>query len=162
MTHDPLQELFDSIDSVKYLSDTQLDAQHPTTDLLDRLHHDIATESVSWFRRKVWRRTAIVTVSSVLVLAGTAAAITILRSPVQVTTSMSCFRADSLHSGADVIAYSDHPLAACQSVMHWSSGLSTKSKGLLCVLSNGSLAGFPLRRIQQRAQQSVCPHLMVE
>jgi hypothetical protein len=146
LTHDPLEELFDSIDSVKELSDTQLSALHPTPDLLERLHRDITAESVIWVRRKVWRRTIIATVSSVLVLAGTAAAITILRAPVQITTSMSCFRADSLHSGADVVAYNDHPLATCDSVMHWPSGLGGKSKGSLCVLSNGSLAGFPPER----------------
>ncbi len=147
MTYDPLKEIFDSLDPLKDLSDAQLGALHPTTSLLERIHDDIAEVSVSWFRKKMWRRTAIASVATVFVLAGTAAAITLLRSPVQVTTSLSCFKADSLNSGADVVAYSEHPLSACQTFLHWPSALSSHSPdGSLCVLSNGSLAGFPPSR----------------
>jgi hypothetical protein len=150
LKYDPLQEIFDSIDPVKDLSDAQLEALHPTASLLERLHDEITEDSVSWIRRSIWRRTVIISATTVLVLAGTAAAITILRSSVQATTSLSCFRADSLSSGADVVAYSEHPLSVCQSFLHWSPMPSSPSpEGSLCVLSNGSLAGFPPSRESQ-------------
>ena len=150
MKCDPLQEFFDSLDSAKGLSDAQLETLHPTTSLLERLQRETTKDSVNWFRRRIWRRTLIISASTVFVLAGTAAAITLLRSPIQVTTSLSCFREDSLKSGAEVVAYSEHPLSACQSFLHWSlepSGAS--SRGSLCVLSEGSLAGFPPSRESQ-------------
>src|SRR5664280_1803407 len=155
MTYDPFEDIFDSLDPVKDLSDTQLGALHPTTDLLERIHHDIAEVSVSWFRRRLWRRTVIASVATVFVLAGTAAALTLLQSPVKVTTSLNCFKADSLNSGGHVVPYSDHPLFACQTFLHWPSKPGSHSpEGSLCVLSNGSLAGFPPSR-----ESSVCAKL---
>ena len=150
MTHDPFQDFFDAVDPVKDLSDAQLEALHPEANLIDRLRAETRKESVGGFRQKVLRRSVVVTVATVFVLAGTAAAVALLRSPAQVTTSLSCFRTDSLRNGADVIAYSQSSLAACQSLMQWAPVPSSPSPdGSLCVLSNGSLAAFPPSRETQ-------------
>jgi len=83
----------------------------------------------------------------VLTLAGTAAAITIWRAPVQDVTHLGCFETVSLATNVDVIGYTSNPLAACGAIMHWPSVPGSSSPhGSLCVLSDGSLAGFPPSR----------------
>ena len=147
MKNDPLEKIFDDIDPIKDLSDTDLDSLLPTDSLLERLHRDIEKEPPSWRHRRMWRRTMVISASAVLTLAGAAAAITFLRSPVQDATRLSCFARVSLTSTADVVPYASHPLSICQSLMQWSSVPGSPApSGSLCVLSNGSLAGFPPSR----------------
>ncbi|MHB8380290.1 MAG: hypothetical protein ACYDB2_10335 [Acidimicrobiales bacterium] len=147
MKDDPLQRIFGDIDPVKDLSDADLDSLLPTESLLDRLHRDIDTEPLSWRHRRMWRRTMVISASTVLALAGAAVAVTFLRAPVQDTTRLSCFARVSLESDANVVAYGSHPLSICQSLMHWPSAPGSPApSGSLCVLSDGSLAGFPPTR----------------
>ena len=97
--------------------------------------------------RTMRRRVTLISLAGVLVVAGTAAAITFLRSPVRNVTTLSCYEKVSLHTNIDVIAYSSDPLAACGALMHWRSvPASSDPHGTLCLLSNGSLAGFPPSR----------------
>lgn len=92
-------------------------------------------------------RVAAISATAVFALAGTAAAITFWRAPVQDITHIGCFEKVSLHTNVDVIAYSSNPLAACGAAMHWPSAPgSSNPHGSLCVLSDGSLAGFPPSR----------------
>lgn len=150
MKDDPLQRIFDRLDATKNLSDSDLDAIMPTERLLNRLNNELSKEHVGWFRRRFWRRTVVITTTTVLVLAGTAAGISLLRGPVHDVTRLSCFAKVSLTSGADVISYTSNPLSACQSFMHWPAVPSSSSpNGSLCVLSNGSLAAFPPSRRRQ-------------
>ena len=147
MKNDPLQKIFESIDFTNDLSDVDLEVMLPTERLLDRLDNAIDNQPVGLFRRRIWRRTVVITTTTVLVLAGTAAAISLHRGPVHDVTRLSCFAKASLASSADVIAYTNHPLSACQSLMRWPSiPASPSPSGSLCVLSNGSLAGFPPSR----------------
>lgn len=147
MKDDPLQKIFSDIDPAKDLSDDDLDTLFPTERLLDRLHREVDVESPSWRHGRMWRRTVVISASTVLALAGVAAAVTFLRAPVQDTTRLSCFAQASLTSNADVVSYASNPLSICQSLMHWPSvPRSPAPSGSLCVLSNGSLAGFPPSR----------------
>lgn len=147
MKDDPLQKVFDAIDVTRDLSNAELEAMFPTDHLINRLDHAVKVEPVGWFRRRIWRRTIVISTTTTLVLAGTAAAISLIRDPVRDVTRLSCFSKVSLTSNADVIAYTSHPLSACQSLMHWPSvPASPAPSGSLCVLSNGSLAGFPPSR----------------
>lgn len=147
MTHDPLQKAFDAIDPTKDMSDAQLQALLPTEALLSRLHESRANPPTGQVLRFRWRKVAIISSSAVLVLAGTAAAITFLRSPVLDVTHMGCFQMVSLHTNEKVIPYSSNPLASCEQAMHWKPiPGSPAPSGSLCVLSDGSLAGFPPSR----------------
>jgi hypothetical protein len=158
LSYDPLQKFFDIADPTKDLSNAELDALFPTESLLERLKGEVNNEPVGWFRKRLWRRTIIVSTTAVLVLAGTAAAFTFLRSPVQDVTRLSCFESVSLSSGAEVVAYSGQPLAMCRSVMHWLPVPgSPVPNGSLCVLTNGSLAGFPPSRRAQACTQLGLP-----
>jgi hypothetical protein len=144
---DPLQTIFDGIDFTNDLIDADFQMMLPTDRLLERLDNAVDNEPVGWIRRRILRRTIVISTTTVLVLAGTAAAISLLRGPVRDVTRLSCFAKVSLTSCADVIAYTGHPLSGCQSLMHWSSvPASSSPSGSLCVLSNGSLAGFPPSR----------------
>lgn len=92
-------------------------------------------------------RVAAISATVVFALGGTAAAITFWRAPVQDITHVSCFEKVSLHTNVDVLAYTDNLLATCGATMHWSSVPgSSNPHGSLCVLSDGSLAGFPPSR----------------
>lgn len=155
MKNDPLQKIFSNIDAVKDLSDADLEALVPTAQLLERLHGAVDRQPGARWRERVLRRSVVISVTAVLVLAGTAAALTFLRAPVQNTTRLSCFAKVSLSSDADVIAYTPHALLSCQSLMSWPPmPASPNPKGSLCVLSDGSLAGFPPSR-----QSHVCADL---
>lgn len=147
MTHDPLQKAFDAIDPTKDMSDAQLQALLPTDVLLSRLRESIDKQPTGQVLKVRWRKVAIISSSAVLALAGTAAAITFLRSPVQDVTHIGCFQTVSLHTNEKVIPYSSIPLAACEQAMHWTPiSRSPAPSGSLCVLSDGSLAGFPPSR----------------
>lgn len=147
MTHDPLQKAFDAIDPTKDMSDAQLRELLPSEALLSRLHESRANPPTGQVLKFRWRKVAIISSSAVLVLAGTAAAITFLRSPVQDVTHIGCFQTVSMHTNVKVIPYSSNPLASCEHAMNWKpvSG-SPAPSGSLCVLSDGSLAGFPPSR----------------
>jgi len=150
LNNDPLQNIFDRLDVTKNMSDADLETIMPTERLLERLNNELNRKPVGWFRRKILRRTVVITATTVLVLAGSAAAISLLRGPVRDVTRLSCFAKISLTSGADVITYTSNPLSACQSFMHWPLVPSGSSpNGSLCVLSNGSLAAFPPSRKDQ-------------
>jgi hypothetical protein len=155
MIHDPFASILEAVDPTLNLSDTELDAMFSTDHLLERLQHEIANERLSWFRRRPWRRTTIFTLSAVLVLAGSAAAITLLRSSAHDTSRLSCFTRDSRSLNGEVFGFSRGPLAACQAALDWKSiPASPEPSGSLCVLPNGSLAGFPPSR-----QAHVCSRL---
>ena len=95
-------------------------------------------------------RVAAISATVVLTLAGTAAAITIWRAPVQDVTHLGCFETVSLATNVDVIGYTSNPLAACGAIMHWPSVPgSSNPHGSLCILSDGSLGGFPPSRISE-------------
>jgi hypothetical protein len=85
---------------------------------------------------------------AVLVAAGSAAAVTLLRSPVTNSSLVSCYSGDSLHSKTIVVeAYAKNPLSSCGSILNWTRGKSGGgAKGFLCVLPNGSLGGFPVTK----------------
>lgn len=147
MTHDPLQKAFDAIDPTKDVSDAQLLSQLPTEALLNRLHESLTQQPTGRVLKFGWRKVAIISSSAVLALAGTAAAITFLRSPVQDVTHIGCFQTASMHTNVKVIPYSSQPLASCERAMHWQSVPGSPApSGSLCVLTDGSLAGFPPSR----------------
>ncbi len=139
------QEVFDAVDPAKGLDDAQLDAKLPAERMFQRIQDQLSSKPVPWFRRRPWRRAAIISTTAILVIAGSAAAITFLRSPVTNSSGLSCYSQDSLHS--KVIAefsYRSHPLALCQSELKWKpEKKGATPSGFLCVLSNGTLAGFP-------------------
>jgi hypothetical protein len=58
---------------------------------------------------------------------------------------MSCYSQDSVRSKVIVeTPFGPHPLASCNAQLHWNSVPSSpKPTGLLCILPNGSLGGFP-------------------
>jgi hypothetical protein len=142
---DPFKKLFESADSTREVSTDQIDKLVENSQIVQRVHDRV---NGAPHRRKfhgAWGRVALASTAVVLVLGGAAAAITFLRSPVTNTSQMSCYSQDSLHS--KVIAempYDSTPLASCKSELHWTSvPLSRTPAGLLCVLPNGTVAGFP-------------------
>jgi hypothetical protein len=147
MSYDPFAQVLEAVDPARGLSDAELDAMFSPVALLERLETEVAKAPVRWWRRRPWRRTTIITLSTVLVLAGSAAAISLLRSSAHDTSRLSCFEKVSLSPNAHVFAFHSHPLATCASVMSWPSvPKSPNPSGSLCVLANGSLAGFPPTR----------------
>ena len=147
MTREPLKKFFADADSTKDLSDTELDAMFPHDRLFERVQSALVSEPSARTQKRLWRRTATISVTAILVLAGTAAAISFLRAPVRDVTRLSCFEEVSLTSKAAVVPYSTDPLAACGSAMRWPSvPRSPSPEGSLCVLGDGSLAGFPPAR----------------
>jgi hypothetical protein len=142
---DFFQGLFDAVDPTKGISDAQLAEKFPLEQLASRLRTDIVVKRFCRFYRRPWRRATLFILSITVLVAGTATAFTLLRSPIRVATTLSCYQFDSLSSNVDVVGFSGNPLAACASVAHWSeSKMTSTPRGFLCVLSNGSLAGFPL------------------
>jgi hypothetical protein len=155
MIYDPFAQLLEAVDPIATLSDAELDAMFAPVDLLERIQTKIANERVSWLRRRPWRRTTIITLSTVLVLAGSAAAISLLRSSAHDTSRLSCFSSDKVSIDARVYGFSSDPLAACHAALNWKTvPASPDSSGSLCVLANGSLAGFPPSR-----EANVCARL---
>ncbi len=154
MKDNSFQKIFDAIDVTRDLSDADLESMSPTENLLKRLDHPARPQPVSWYRRRLWRRTIVISTTTALVLAGTAAAISLSRGPVRDVTRLSCFAKVSLTSRADVIAYTSQPLSVCRTLMGWPSvPMSPSPDGSLCVLSDGSLAAFPPSRKHQVCEQ---------
>jgi hypothetical protein len=148
MKHDPLQKYFDAADAAKNVSDANLDQRFPTEDLLARLRNAAVTEPARGFRLRFWHRTTVLSIVAVLAVAGTAAAITFLRSPVADTSMLSCYSQVSLSSHViDEVPLGGHPLSTCGAALHWKRVPESPSpSGSLCILANGSLAGFPPSR----------------
>jgi hypothetical protein len=148
MNRDPLQGLFDAVDPTKDMTDAQLDARLSPDALFLRIEKQSDVSPVKWLRRRTWRRAAIISTSAVLVLAGSAAAISILRAPVSNTSQFSCYSQDTTHSKViAVLAYTPKALSSCQSALHWKPDpKGATPKGFLCVLSDGTLGGFPPSR----------------
>lgn len=95
-------------------------------------------------RRRLWRRSIVSSTIAVLVVAGAAAAITLTRAPARTVAHMACYQNDSLNSTAAVISYGSNPLALCAQVMHWQTPREgPHGRGMLCILSDGSLGAFP-------------------
>lgn len=147
MIHDPLRKFFVDTDPTRDLSDAELDTMFAAGRLFERIKSAREVTLSARTPKRLWRRTATITLTSVLVLAGTAAAISFLRAPVRDTSRLSCFAQTSLASAAAVVPYSSDPLAACGSLLHWPTLPGSPSPhGSLCVLADGSLAGFPPSR----------------
>jgi hypothetical protein len=143
MNHDPLETLFDALDPLQGLNDTDLFTPGKA---LERLHREIA-RSRPPRRRRFWRRPLVMSIATVFVLAGTATAVSLLRSPVQDVTTLGCYQKISLTSNVDVVPYSGSSLATCASFWHWKKVPGGAApNGSLCVLTNGSLAGLPPSR----------------
>ncbi len=145
MSVDPFKQLFEQADPTRGLSAHDIDALVEDGELFQRVldrTKDVPHRRAS---RRPWRRVTLITVATVLVLGGAAAAITFLRSPVTNTTQMSCYSQDTLHSKViSEMPYGTHPLETCKAQLHWKSAPSSRTPaGLLCVLPNGTLGGFP-------------------
>lgn len=147
MKRDPLKRYLADADPTKDLSDAELDAMFPHDRLFGRIQSVLESEPVAKNPQRLWRRTATMSITAILVLTGTAAALSFLRSPVRDTTKLSCFERVSITSKAAVVPYALDPLFSCRSVMHWPEvPRSPSPAGSLCVLGDGSLAGFPPSR----------------
>lgn len=153
MIKDPFKELFESADPTRGLSNGEIDKIIGDAQIFQRLHDrakDISREPQPhgpWRPQPhgPWRRVALISTAAVLVLGGAAAAVTLLRSPATNTSHMVCYSQDSVHSQIiSEIPLGPHPLALCQAQLHWKSVPSSPTPaGLLCVLPNGTLGGFP-------------------
>jgi hypothetical protein len=149
LSKDPLEELFESIDPLRGIDDATLHA--PGTSI-DRLHRELSRRQL---RHSFGRRGAVFSIVSFVVLASSAAAITLLRSPVRDVASIGCYQKSSLTSTAEVVPYGNNPLAICNGVWHWKKVPRAGSPfGSLCVLGDGSLAAFPPSR-----ERDVCARL---
>lgn len=145
MTHDPLQSLFNAIDPVRDFSDVDLDELLSNDRIAQLIRENKVSGPVGWLRRRSWRRTVAISTSVIFVFAGTAAAITLLRSPVTNTSHLTCFSQDSVHSKVSAVtSYNGHPLASCQSQLDWQPlEKGANRSGFLCVLADGAVGGFP-------------------
>jgi hypothetical protein len=145
MKRDPIKRFFDVADSSKNVTDASLDDRFPTEDLLTRLRNAVEPEPARKFRCRLLHRTTVISIVAVLAVAGTAAAVAFLSSPVADTSTLSCYNQVSLTSHViEVVPFSSHPLSACDTALHWKQVPESPSPtGSLCILSNGTLAGFP-------------------
>ena len=138
------------------MTDASLNEHFPTEELLARLQRAAEARPARRLRHGFWQRTTVISLVAVLAVTGTAAAISFLRSPVTDTSRLSCFSQISLTSKViEELPMSSHPLGACGVALHWKQiPESPAPKGSLCVLANGSLAGFPPSR-----RVDVCSYL---
>lgn len=147
MTHDPFEELFESLDRTRNLSDAQIGAMFSVEHLYDVARVQYREPSVGRMRKRLWRRASVIASVAVVVVGTAAAAITLSRGPVQTVAEMTCFQGDSLRTTPDVVSYVANPLAYCSQLMHWPPpAKKAHEKGSLCLLSDGSLAVFPPTR----------------
>jgi hypothetical protein len=143
MSDNHLRDLFESIDPARQVSDDCLDDLLPTDRLLERVSAEMIKRR-GWRYVRNWKRVGVITTSVVLVFSGAAVALSLLRSPVQNTTQLTCFSSATQDSSATVVSLSAHPLRTCETLMHWShQSKGTQPAGVLCILSNGSIGGFP-------------------
>lgn len=144
MSADPFKKIFESVDPTRGVSAGEIDKIIDESQIIQRLHE--RTWVIPRGRSaRPWRRAAIISSVMLLVITSAAAAITFLRSPITNTSQMSCYSQDSVHSKViSELPYGPHPLSSCKSEMHWRPVPSSPTPaGLLCVLPNGTLGGFP-------------------
>jgi hypothetical protein len=156
MNRDPLQRYFDAANSATNISNVSLDERFPTGELLTRLRREADAIPARKLHFRFWHRTTVASIAAVLAIAGTAAAITLLRSPVADTSTFSCYSQVSLNPHAiEVFPIAGDPLSVCGTALHWKELPESPSpKGSLCVLANGTLVGFPPSKITD-----VCTYL---
>jgi hypothetical protein len=142
--NDPFEKVFQNIDPLKEFSDDQIETLMPVGNILRRIQVDIETKRRGRFI-PTRHRVAVISTVAVLAISGTAAALTLLRSPVRDTSSLACYSQDSLTAKLiEVFPYNSKPLEFCRSEMDWKNlGEGKKSHGAVCVLSNGTLGAFP-------------------
>jgi|SRR5665213_375397 len=147
MSRDPFEQLFESLDRTRQITDAQIDELFSVEPLIAIAHDPDPQRSASRSGRRLWRRGTVVATVAVVLIGSAAAAISLSSGPVESVTSMTCYQHDSLSSTANVVSYDSKPLAFCSQLLHWPN--STKDphdKGSLCLLSNGSIAAFPPSR----------------
>jgi hypothetical protein len=142
MSNDDLRKRFESADPARRATDEWLDRSLSTAKIVEFALVDSGRRRRWRFHRK-WKRAGIFTASLVLVAGGSVAALTLLREPAQNTTQLTCFATTAQGSNATVVSLTTHPLRTCQSIMHWARLPQPNSRGALCVLSNGSIGGYP-------------------
>lgn len=144
MTNDPWQRLFDAIDPVKGMSDTEIDALIPTEGLAQRVQNREARKPADSSRWRSTRRVAIVATIVVLIVAGIVTG-AIVRAPSPKASLVECYSRDSPTSSVTAaVPYTRHSMASCQTQSRWRLGpRGHASSGILCVLSNGTLGAFP-------------------
>jgi hypothetical protein len=144
MSRESFEVVFRSLDPTKQLTNEQLDSMFSVERLLGQLSESKRRSRFESMRKRLWRRSVVVSTISVLVVAGVATAITLAQAPVRKVAHMTCYQSVSLKSTADVTPYGSNPLALCAQVMHWQApNGGAHGDGLLCILSDGSLAAFP-------------------
>lgn len=148
MKRDPLKDYFEAVDPTKNVTDASLHDRFPTEDMLARVHHAVEGRPARKVRHIGWHRTTVISIAAVLAATGTAAAISFLRSPVTDTSRFACYSQVSLTPKViEELPMSAHPLGTCEIALHWKQiPDSPAPKGSLCVLLNGTLAGFPPSR----------------
>src|SRR5665213_2594095 len=146
MSDDRLSEEFAASDPTRHLMDHDLDRLLPADKLIEGVYAR-ARGNGGWHFLRRWRRAGVITTSVVLVLSGSAAALALLHSPAKDSTLLTCVTSRSLHSCASVVSLDAHPLRTCQTLMHCSRiSAAGAPAGALCVLSDGSIGGFPPSR----------------
>lgn len=147
MNRDQFEQLFESLDRTRDITDAQIDQLISLESLHAIAHASAPRGYVRRLRKRAWRRGTVVATVAVLLVGSAAAAITLSRGPVVTVTSMTCYQHDSLRSTGDVVSYDSTPLAFCSQLFHWPAlTKSPHDKGSLCLLSNGSIAAFPPSR----------------
>jgi hypothetical protein len=151
---DPFESLFESIDPIRGLTKTEIDAAVSSDRILNQLHKKIRLESTRQSRRRFVR---LVTISAVfvLVVVGTAVVITFLRPSISDTSLIKCFSQDSLQSSVIAVKpYGSKPFNSCQALFH---GRTTSEgatpTGFVCVLANGELGGFPSSKLVENCSK---------
>jgi hypothetical protein len=147
VSRDQFENLFESLDRTRQISDAQIDELFSVGQLLAIVNTPPVHQSALRLRRRLWRRSSVVASVAVLLVGSAAAAITLSRGPVQTVASMTCYQGDSLSTTADVVSYNSDPLAYCSHLWKWPAPSSSpRDKGSLCLLTDGSLAAFPPAR----------------
>jgi hypothetical protein len=145
MSRQSLEDIYKSLDSTEHLSDAQIDQMTPMGRLLAQIESVSSQSSTKSLKRRFWRRGIVLSTAAVLAIGSAAAAISLSQKPLETVANMTCFQKDSLTSTAEIVPYAASPLADCSQTMHWPKVLKQgeRATGILCLLSDGSLAAFP-------------------
>jgi hypothetical protein len=146
MRRDPFEQLFESLDRTRNITDSQIDELFSVESLNSIAYTPTRRRRGGRLGKRLLRRGTVVATVAVLLVGSAAAAITLTRGPVETVTSMTCYQHDSLRSTANVVSYSSTPLAFCSQLLRWPTSSDPHDEGSLCLLSNGSLAAFPPSR----------------
>ncbi len=147
MNRDPFEQIFESLDRTRHVSDAQIDELFSVEQL--RAIAQDATPQLSARRmgKRSWRRGSVIAALTVTLIGSAAAAINLSRGPAQTAAYMTCYEGDSLSSTANVVSYNSNSLAYCSQLLHWPvASKDPHDKGSLCLLTDGSLAAFPPSR----------------